>query len=138
MTEVFLRAREVADANHQLRAENADRLQFPLPRILILDLKMPRMSGMDVLRWLKSNPVLECLPKVILSSSANRMDVERGYRLGANAFLIKPSTVEERSELIRIINQFWIHLNQPPLILTDGPEAVRAYLSAPESAAPFL
>jgi CheY-like chemotaxis protein len=106
----------------------ADRAANPLPRLMILDLKMPRKTGMDVLRWLKEKPVLECLPKVILSSSANRRDVERGYRLGANAFLIKPSTVEERVELVKIIHHFWLQLNQPPLIITDGPEAVRAFI----------
>lgn len=107
----------------------ADRGIFPLPRLIILDLKMPRKTGMDVLRWLQQNPVLECLPKVVLSSSANRRDVERGYRLGANAFLVKPSTVEERSELVKLIHHFWLRLNQPPMVLTDGPEAVRAFIS---------
>lgn len=106
----------------------ADRGQFPLPRLLILDLKMPRRTGMDVLRWLKNNPLLECLPKVVLSSSANRRDVERSYRLGANAFLIKPSTLEERSDLVKILDHFWLRLSQPPMILTDGPEAVRAFI----------
>lgn len=111
----------------------ADRAQFPLPRLIILDLKMPRKTGMDVLRWLKENPILECLPKVVLSSSANRQDVERGYRLGANAFLIKPSTLEERSELVKLIHHFWLRLNQPPIILTDGPEAVRTYIRDTEN-----
>lgn len=107
----------------------ADRDQFPLPRLIILDLKMPRKTGMDVLRWIKDNLLLECLPKVVLSSSANRRDVERGYRLGANAFLIKPSTIEERLELVKVIHHFWLSLNQPPMILTDGPEAVREFMA---------
>lgn len=106
-----------------------DRTTYPLPRLIILDLKMPRKSGMDVLRWMRTNPFVECLPTLVLSSSANRRDVERGYRLGANAFLVKPSTVDERLELVKLIVHFWLRLNQPPMILTDGPDAVQAFLS---------
>lgn len=108
-------------------------MNYPLPRLIILDLKRPRKTGMDVLRWLRENPVLECLPKVVLSSSADRRDVERGYRLGANAFLVRPSTVDERLKLVKPIHHFWLRLNQPPMILTDSPEFVQAFLTETEN-----
>jgi len=76
--------------------EFSNRAEYPLPCLLILDLKMPRKSGMDVLRWLRQQTVLNCLPVVVLSSSAHRYDVERAYKLGANAFVVKPSTNDQR------------------------------------------
>src|ERR1041385_1639055 len=71
----------------------ADRIQFPLPYLLMLDLKMPRKTGMDVLEWLSEQAELRCLPVVVFSSSANRKDIERAYELGANAFVVKPSSM---------------------------------------------
>src|SRR5438874_13457601 len=59
----------------------SDRKQFPLPYLLLLDLKMPRMTGLDVLEWLDQQPELRCMPVVVLSSSAQRHDIERAYDL---------------------------------------------------------
>jgi CheY-like chemotaxis protein len=101
----------------------ANRTEFPLPCFLILDLKMPRQSGMDVLRWLRQQPALNCLPVIILSSSAHRYDVERAYRLGANAFVTKPAGNDERLQLVQMIKGFWLTFNQPPILCTEGVEA---------------
>jgi|SRR6267378_485995 len=103
----------------------ADRNEYPLPTLLILDLKMPKRTGMDVLQWLRKQPVLNCLPVVILSSSGHRHDIERAYRLGANAFVVKPSSNEERGELARYIKGFWLQFNQPPLVCTEGFEVAQ-------------
>lgn len=92
----------------------------PLPCLFILDLKMPRKSGMDVLRWLRQQPVLQCLPVIVLSSSAHRYDLERAYRLGANAFVVKPASNDERLQLARFIKGFWLQFNQPPIMCTEG------------------
>jgi len=103
----------------------ADRASFPIPAVLILDLKMPRKTGMDVLRWLRSEAGLCSLPVIMFSSSAHPVDVERAYLSGANAFLVKPSGIPERAEFVRMIKGFWLDLNEPPLVSTEGLEAAR-------------
>lgn len=106
---------------------SSDRLLFPLPCLLLLDLKMPRMTGLEVLEWLQEQPELRCLPVVMLSASAHRTDIERAYELGANGFLVKPASVEKRVELVKAIKAFWLELNQGPLLCTEGLEAVRRF-----------
>lgn len=105
----------------------ANRNQHPLPCLIILDLKMPRMTGMDVLQWLREQPVLYCLPVIVLSSSSHRNDVERAYRLGANAFVLKPGSNEERGKLAQLIKEFWLELNEPPMMVTEGIEAAERF-----------
>jgi CheY-like chemotaxis protein len=102
-----------------------NRASHPMPGLLILDLKMPRKSGLDVLRWLRQQPLLHCLPVIILSTSAHRHDLERAYQLGANAFIVKPAANEERTQLAGFIKGFWLQFNQPPIVCTDGLEAAR-------------
>ena len=75
---------------------------------------MPRKTGMDVFEWLRQHPALQALPVLILSSSAQRYDVDRAYELGANAFVVKPGGIQERAALAKLINDFWINFNQPP------------------------
>jgi CheY-like chemotaxis protein len=104
----------------------ADRAQYPLPALLILDLKMPRRTGMEVLAWLQKQEVLYCLPVMVLSSSAHPGDVDKAYRLGSNAFVSKPSEKPEREILARLIKDFWLTFNQPPLLSTEGLEAAQA------------
>src|SRR3954462_7072870 len=89
-----------------------NRTEFPLPSLVILDLKMPKRSGMEVLQWVRTQPVLHCLPVIIFSSSAHRHDVERAYRLGANAVVSKPACSENRIQLSRFIKGFWLQFNE--------------------------
>ena len=96
-----------------------------LPALVILDLKMPRRSGMEVLQWIRQQNVLRCLPVMVFSSSARREDVERAYALGANAFLVKPASTVQRGEVGRFIKA-WLQLNQPPLVSTEGFNAAQA------------
>jgi CheY-like chemotaxis protein len=103
----------------------SDRKQFPFPGLLILDLKMPRKTGLDVLQWLRKEDELRCLPAIMLSSSAHPTEVEKAYRLGVNAFVVKPPGISERAELARMIKDFWLKLNEPPLICTDGLKSTR-------------
>src|SRR5205823_717267 len=77
----------------------ADRTQYPLPAILMLDLKMPRKSGFDVLGWVRSQPALGYLPVFILTASMRSEDVERAYELGANGFLVKPAAMDKLVEI---------------------------------------
>jgi CheY-like chemotaxis protein len=105
----------------------SDRKEHPLPALLILDIKMPKTTGMDVLRWLRKQPVLNSLPALVMSSSAMPHDVERAYQLGANAFVVKPSSNEERVRLAINIKGFWLGFNRPPVVCTEGLEAARKF-----------
>ena len=103
----------------------SDRSKYPLPYLLILDLKMPRMTGMDVLKWLQDQPELRSLPVIVFSSSAHRLDIERAYQLGANAFVVKPSSLGRRADLAKLIKEFWLDFNEAPAVTTEGLEAAR-------------
>ena len=103
----------------------SDRTQYPLPHLFILDLKMPRKTGLDVLGWLHEQSELRCLPVLVLSSSAQRTDIERAYELGANGFVVKPASLEKRVELAKLIGAFWLDFNEAPLVCTEGLESAR-------------
>jgi CheY-like chemotaxis protein len=103
----------------------SDRSLYPLPHLFILDLKMPRKTGLDVLEWLHEQPELRCLPVLVLSSSAQRTDIEKAYELGANGFVVKPATLEKRVELAKLIGAFWLDFNEGPLVCTEGLESAR-------------
>jgi CheY-like chemotaxis protein len=96
-----------------------------MPALVILDLKMPRRSGMEVLHWIREQNVLRCLPVLIFSSSARREDIERAYALGANGFLVKPASTLQRGEVARFIKT-WLQFNHPPLAATEGYQAAAA------------
>jgi CheY-like chemotaxis protein len=84
-----------------------------LPALILLDLKMPRRDGISTLQWIRAQPALFAVPVIIFSSSANRLDVERAYKYGANAFLVKPASLEERATIARFLKE-WLRLNQVP------------------------
>lgn len=93
-------------------ADFSDRLRFPLPQLMILDLKMPRVNGFDVLQWVRSTDGLKQLPIVVLSSSNHQGDVQRAYALGANSFLVKPVSFEALIDLAKSIQGYWLMTNQ--------------------------
>ena len=88
----------------------ADREQFPLPTLVLLDLKLPQVMGLEVLRWIRQRPELH-FPVIILSASSNEADIEAAYRLGANAYLIKPGVAAKLFEMVRAIKDFWLTHN---------------------------
>lgn len=92
-----------------LRGEGAfvDRSQFPIPRLLLLDLKMPVMSGLDVLRWMRENPKFAIKPTIVLTSSRHEVDVNSAYELGANAYLVKPGRLEDFEQVLQLMEKFW-------------------------------
>lgn len=98
----------------------ADREKFPLPALILLDLKLPRRSGFEVLDWLKKQPVLARLPVVVLTSSRQSLDINRAYDSGANSYLVKTVNPSETEELGKIIQRYWLNINQQPEI----PQAV--------------
>jgi CheY-like chemotaxis protein len=91
----------------------ADRSKFPLPALVLLDLKLPRVMGLEVLKWIRKQPGVPRIV-IILSASADQGDIAAAYRLGANAFLIKPAEVSKLDELARSIKDFWLKCNSPP------------------------
>jgi CheY-like chemotaxis protein len=85
----------------------ADRGKFPFPRLLVMDLKLPYLSGLDVLAWLRMQPSVP-LYVVMLSASAQDVDIHEAYRLGADAFLTKPSEPHELERLVKRLCAFWL------------------------------
>jgi len=92
----------------------ADRMQFPLPALILLDLKLPRRSGLEVLEWLRRQEGLRRMPVVMLTSSRQSDDVNRAYDLGANSYLVKPVEFESLQEMLGTINTYWIDWNEKP------------------------
>lgn len=92
----------------------ADRARYPMPDLVLLDLKMPGVSGHDVLSRVKSTPGLRRLPIVILTSSNEEDDLARSYENGANSYLVKPASYDGLIDLARRIHQYWLTLNVPP------------------------
>jgi two-component system response regulator len=87
-----------------------DRDQFPLPCLILLDLKLPYIMGLDVLRWVRTQSNL-AIPVVMLTASAEDTDIEAAYRLGASAFLTKPSEASKLEDMVKAIKDFWLTHN---------------------------
>lgn len=84
------------------------------PALVLLDLKMPKVDGMEVLRQLKSDPHLKLVPVVIMTSSREERDVIGCYQLGANAYVVKPAKFHKFVELVKHLMEFWMQANEPP------------------------
>ena len=91
----------------------ADREEFPLPYLVLLDLKLPRVMGLDVLKWIRQQPGVAAIV-VILSSSKEEADVTTAYRLGANGYLVKPAEASQLNDMAKSIKDFWLSQNTPP------------------------
>jgi CheY-like chemotaxis protein len=85
-----------------------DREEHPFPDLVLLDLKMPRLDGFEVLQWIRSNPVTKNLPVVVLAGSSFRADIRRALELGANSYAAKPAKFEELQVLIDQIADVWL------------------------------
>jgi CheY-like chemotaxis protein len=96
------------------QGEYADRNQHPLPALVLLDLKMPRKSGLEVLEWIRQQPALKRLIVVMLTSSNQSSDVNRAYELGANSYLVKPGGFDTLMELVKGMDRYWLVLNEGP------------------------
>ena len=84
------------------------------PVLLLLDLKMPRLDGLEVLRTVKSDPRLRTIPVVVLTSSREEQDVVRSYELGVNAYVVKPVEFDKFLRAVRDLGLFWMLVNEPP------------------------
>ncbi len=84
------------------------------PAVVLLDLKMPRVEGLEVLRQIKSDPDLKLIPVVVMTSSREEQDVVNSYQLGVNAYVVKPVKFNEFADAVRQLGVFWAILNEPP------------------------
>lgn len=84
------------------------------PKVIFLDLKMPKVGGLEVLRHLKSDPSTQTIPIVALSSSSEERDLVESYRHGVNSYIVKPMDFDRFETAVRLIGQYWLELNQTP------------------------
>lgn len=109
------RARDGAEALDYLYRQGAF-AQRPEenPAVILLDLKMPKVDGMEVLRRVKADPQLKAIPVVMMTSSREERDLARSYDLGVNAYVVKPVEFKEFIDAIRQVGAFWALVNEPP------------------------
>ncbi|HZM04424.1 MAG TPA: response regulator [Candidatus Saccharimonadales bacterium] len=92
-----------------------DRAQFPLPTLILLDLKLPRKSGLEVLAWIRAQKgAIRRVPIIVLTSSKQSTDINRAYELGANSYLVKPVAFEGLLQVVQTLDLYWIVLNERP------------------------
>jgi CheY-like chemotaxis protein len=89
------------------------------PVVVLLDLKMPRVDGLEVLRQVKSDPKLKSVPVVVMTSSKEDQDLINSYHLGVNAYVVKPLNFQEFSEAVKLVGKFWAVLNELPPDTSD-------------------
>jgi len=92
----------------------SDRHRYPLPALMLLDLKLPRRSGLEVLAWVRQHEGLKRLPVVVLTSSRDEGDINKAYDLGANSYLVKPVAFDDLLRLVRSVEGYWLMLNERP------------------------
>ena len=111
-------ARDGAEALSYLFREDGQAVSKPTdpkyPAVIILDIKLPKVDGIEVLQRIKANDSTRAIPVVMLTSSKEEQDLVRSYRLGVNAFVVKPVGFKEFFDAIRDIGSFWAILNEPP------------------------
>ena len=115
------RKKGLADCVHVVR-DGAEALDFlahcgagALPRLVLLDLKLPRFDGLETLRKIKTGAHTRFLPVVVLTSSLQECDIESAYRLGANSYIVKPIDFDQFIEVAGILGIYWLRFNQPTL-----------------------
>jgi len=92
----------------------SNREEFPLPDLMLLDLKMPRVDGFEVLTWIRQQPSLAALRVVVLTSSDALRDVNRAYQLGANSFMVKPLEFEDVLHMSKFVTTYWLTMSKKP------------------------
>lgn len=90
--------------------------KYPRPTLVLLDLKLPRVTGLEVLEWVRTQPELKRLLVVVLTASQESPDVNKAYDLGANSYLVKPVNFNDLVALTETIHSYWLNLNQRPLM----------------------
>jgi two-component system response regulator len=86
------------------------------PALILLDLKLPKVDGLEVLRQVKSDPALRMIPIVMMTSSREEQDLVRSYELGVNAYVVKPMKFPDFVDAVKQVSRFWAVINEPPLV----------------------
>jgi len=89
-----------------------DNNPLPMPKIVLLDIKLPKVTGFEVLQKLKSDHTTKKIPVIIFTSSNERQDLELAYQLGANSYLVKPDKYQKLKELVQYLGKYWLDLNE--------------------------
>ena len=97
------------------RGDYSERDLGQTPRVILLDLKLPKVDGLEVLRQVKADPRTHHIPVVVLTSSREERDILSGYDRGANSYIVKPVDFEQFTEAVREVGMYWLLLNRPPL-----------------------
>jgi CheY-like chemotaxis protein len=96
------------------KGKYANRDEYPLPDLVLLDIRMPRVDGFEVIKWIRRQPGLVALRVLMLTSSEEIREVNEAYRLGANSFMVKPNDFEDTKALGRLISDFWLKASRSP------------------------
>lgn len=107
-------ARDGPEALRVIFGEDGNTPMDPPPRVVLLDLKLPRLSGLDVLRRIKGDPRTRRIPVVVLTSSQEDRDIAACYEAGANSYIVKPVRFEQFVEAMRVVGLFWMVIASPP------------------------
>lgn len=95
----------------------ADRREHPLPILIILDLKLPGMSGLELMRWIRLQRELRRIPVLVLTGQKDDKFIEAAYDAGANSYLLKSFAEDEIDRVVNLINNYWLGLNESPLVV---------------------
>jgi CheY-like chemotaxis protein len=116
ITNPIQRVRDGEEAIAYLQGEGpyADRQKYPLPRFMLVDLKMPRKNGFEVIAWTRQQPGIKRLPIAVLTSSKEEPDINRAYDIGANTYLVKPVKFDDLLETVKTLSMFWFLLAKFP------------------------
>ena len=99
----------------------ADRKKHPLPALILLDLKLPGMTGIQLLQWMRVQGEINRIPVVVLTSDGDPQTIDAAYDLGANSYLVKPGSSAEIARMVDAIQRYWMALNEPPqLVMRAG------------------
>ena len=98
------------------RGKFSDRSMASGPKVILLDLKLPKVDGLEVLRAVKTDPRTRTIPVVVLTSSREESDIVESYRLGVNSYIVKPVDFDKFVAAVRDLGMYWLLLNQPPMI----------------------
>lgn len=95
------------------------------PKVILLDLKLPKVDGLDVLRTIKADPVTRAIPVIVLTSSREESDMVEAYNLGVNSYVVKPVDFEQFTEAVRILGMYWLLLNERPRVTVEAQSICR-------------